>query len=531
MGFLKTAVRNWLGLSHENRKPASDLNVPEGTFMNGITPYADKLNEFWLWYTADAQKLTQYYANMLSVKAKQDYFYAKTAYEENKKTHSGLPRALIDTLVNVTGIPDVTASINDIDNQEIIDEANERMEEIVDFNDLKSIIKQDSRPKTLAIGGGAFFVSNLSDRDSALDKPVIEFVDERFCEIETIGNIFVAASKKTVYHYENKKYVHTERRSYNLITNNLYDTEKKRSVPLETIPDTAGLEEEINLNIDAIPAVPARYKNGYETYGLSIFEGKLDLFDDYDQTTSQLAELIRKSTPVEYMPAELMRKNKAGEAIAPTVYDRKYIMLQRSNHQDDKNKIEIKQPQLNFASLIEAGTDQLIKIFNGVISPASIGMNIAADASGESVRERERVTFVTRGDIIDNESGIIKRVLELALKIYDYMEGKEIKDYDVHVDYPEYSAPTFDKLAKTLLPMWAQNRISPERYVYNLYGDDLTEEDRQREIDFLKEKREQINDVSLFGGENNLFGDHDDDENDNETESENKEKESGGDDD
>lgn len=506
MGFIKTAFRNWLGLTNENLKPTHELDeLRKDILTQNIQSKNRELNEYWLWYTGTAQKLTMFYQAYLQVPAKQDYFYARTRYEDNKKTHSGLPKVMVDTLTNVTGIPSVTLNVigkdeNDEENKTYLEERQALMEEIIDFNDFKNIIKQDVRAKTLVIGGGAIFVSNLREQNEAFVKPIIEFVDERFCEIETVGNIFVAATKKTDYKVEGKIFTHYERRSYNLIENWLVDDSGNR-VSLSKVPELAELEDEIVLKIDMIPAVPVRYKNGTNnTYGMSIYSGKLDLFDDYDQTTSQLAELVRKSTPIEYLPGDLLSIDKrTGEPIAPTVYDRKFITLKKSMRQDSKEQIEIHQPELRFAEIVSVGINQLTQIFNGIISPASLGINVGADASGESVREKERVTFVTRDDIIDNEIGVVKRVLELALRIDDYMNGREFVEDDVHVDYPDFSSPTFDKLVQTLLPMWAQKAISPEKFIDLLYGDNLSEEEREKELAWLNKEHEPVLDFNFLG--------------------------------
>ena len=98
MGFLKTTVRNWLGLSDEALKPTSEIKELQEIVAKKLnTPNVD-MQEFWLWYTANAYKLTTYYTGRLRDKAKKDYFYARSAYEENKKTHSGLPKSMVDTI-------------------------------------------------------------------------------------------------------------------------------------------------------------------------------------------------------------------------------------------------------------------------------------------------------------------------------------------------------------------------------------------------------------------------------------------------
>ena len=202
----------------------------------------------------------------------------------------------------------------------------------------------------------------------------------------------------------------------------------------------------------------------------------------------------------------LPRDKRTGEPIAPTTYDRKFITLKQTMKQDSKEQIDVKQPELRFAEIVQVGVNQLTQIFNGIISPASLGINVGADASGESVREKERVTFVTRDDIIDNEIGVVKRVLELALRIDDYMNNRTFVEDDVHVDYPDFSSPTFDKLIQTLLPMWAQKAVSPEKFIDLLYGDNLSDEEREKELAWLNKEHESVLDFNFLGeNEQSIF--------------------------
>ena len=472
MGFLKNNVIKWLGLTNATMHPINEIVPSEYIGQR----YSDKENEYWTWFTADSKKLINYYSNMKTVNGKRDYFWCVSAYEDNKKTHSGIPKAIIDTLCNVTGIPS-------FDSED--DKTKERMKEIIDFNDFTNIMKQEARAKTLVIGGGVFFVSNLKPINDMLDKPIIEFVDERFCDIDMIGNVFVSATKKTRY----GDYTHLEKRSYNKIENTLIN-EKGNPVSFELVPELNHLvgNEIIELDIDMIPAIPCRYKNGVgRSYGMSIFEGKVDLFDDYDQTCSQIAEMVRLSTPIEYMPSELLEiDERTKKPLLPSTFSKKYQLLKRSMKQDDSNRIEHYQPMMNFDQILNVGVQQLIQIMTGVLAPASLGIEVQRNNNAEAMREKEKVTLVTRDDIIDNERGIIQRVIQLALRVYDNMEGKSKTEYEFSVDYPDFSTPTFDAIVTTILPLWANKAISPEEFVEMLHGDTLTEEAKEREIDYLK---------------------------------------------
>jgi hypothetical protein len=496
MGFLKTAFRTWLGLSNE---PMQDVSTPKQTLevATKSNTLIARLNEFWLWFTADAKRLVSFYKTMTQTDAKRNYFYARCAYEDNKKTHSGIPKAVVDTIVNITGDPLFSVGALEESKQE---QYQLLMEDIIEFNDFENIVKQDMRAKTLVIGGGVLIVSDLSEINPDFDKPVIEFIDERFCEIETVGNILVSVKRWTNYQEGNTKFTHFERRSYNKIENWL-TKDDKGEVPLDRCKQTAHLEPEIILDIDMIPAVPVRYKNGHTgAFGQSIYEGKVDLFDDLDQTYSQISELVRKSTPKTYIPAELLEQDKNGNAILPNEYDIKTIMLKRRKNQDANDKITIDTPQLNYEGLLSVAVQQLIEILTGVLSPSSLGIEIQRNNNAEAMREKEKVTLITRSDIIDNEKTIVERTLQLAMRIYDRMKGRKYVDYDIHVDYSDFTSPTFEQVVQTMLPLWINNGISPEQFVKAVWEDTLTDEEREKEVAYLIEKAQAPVDMNFFGG-------------------------------
>ena len=65
-----------------------------------------------------------------------------------------------------------------------------------------------------------------------------------------------------------------------------------------------------------------------------------------------------------------------------------------------------------------------------------------------------------------------------------------IEDYNVSVKYDEFGSPSFESQASILTPMFTQNAISTEMYVNMLYGDSLSEEAKQKEINALNELRD-----------------------------------------
>jgi hypothetical protein len=123
------------------------------------------------------------------------------------------------------------------------------------------------------------------------------------------------------------------------------------------------------------------------------------------------------------------------------------------------------------------------------LSPSSLGIEVQRNSNAEAMREKEKVTLVTRDDIIDNERAAVEKLMKLALRVDDVMNGRKAQDDDIAVDYPEFASPTFEQTVATLLPLWMVDAISPEQFAKMLHTDTLTENDMQKEIEYLESKK------------------------------------------
>jgi hypothetical protein len=297
---------------------------------------------------------------------------------------------------------------------------------------------------------------------------------------------------KYVHDETREKFTLSEKRTYNKIENSLWNDTKNAQASLSDLPETKHLEPVQTLTIDMIPAVPLRYKKGYRSYGNSIFDGKLDLFDDLDQTISQIAELVRKGTPTTYIDAafiETKMVNGKNVTITPKSYKRDVVTVPSSKSQNEKREIRTEQPSLNIVPIIDVMTAQKVAILEGILSPSSLGIEVQRNNNAEAMREKEKVTMVTRDDIIDNEKAAIEKLMKLAMRVDDVMNGRKTQEDDIAVDYPEYASPTFEQTTATLLPLWMADALSPEQFAKMLHTDTLTEADLQKEIAYLTEKK------------------------------------------
>ena len=157
------------------------------------------------------------------------------------------------------------------------------------------------------------------------------------------------------------------------------------------------------------------------------------------------------------------------------------------------NSIQTTQPQLNFDQYSQEQKAILDFILTGILSPATMGIDVAKKDNADAQREKEKVTIMTRNTVIASETQILKELFQITMAMKDYMDGKgvSLSDYDVSVKFSGFANPSFEGLSQVLTPMWQAGAISDEMFGNKLYGDSLSAEEKKREIEALKANRER----------------------------------------
>lgn len=500
---IKQRILKFLGLERLGNNPNSD----RFTFINDEnTVKRQKLDEVRIWYVGDSDELQNYYTNRdLSGNAKEpiynrnkpNYFWGIAVTElPVKKVHSGIPRAIVDTLSNAIGMPNITCEDEN---------KNDELCKIMDVNNFTNKLTQEARPLTLVEGWGGWKI--VFDKDLC-SYPILQYYEGKDVEYVVKNGMIIGMIFKDFYKYKNQNYVLMETRRVadgnSIIEFELYRLDQSDTVtkvPLNTIEELAELPEEgyIIPGLKKMLAVPSRYYFDLfdKDHGRSIFTGKLDIFDDLDQCLSQASQTDRVSTPVEYYPVDVLERGRQGETKLPSVYNRQFVKSVSFPDGDGKLQGEIKttQPQLYFDQYISRFKSLIDVAITGILSPASMGIDIAKKDNADAQREKEKVTIFTRNNVIDSEIKQLKELFGLALMVKEYMDTDQIsiQEYDISVKYCEFANPTFEAMSTTLLPMLSQGGISTEMYVDKLYGDSLSDEEKQAEIAKIKENQQKDN--------------------------------------
>lgn len=394
-----------------------------------------------------------------------------------RKIHTGLPAMIIDILADI-----VVDSFNKItvtnDKQGQVD-----WEEIAKDNDFKDLLKQ-AIIDVFVECDGAFKISY----DTEISKyPIIEFYPGSKVEFERTRGRITAVIFKNFYEKKNYTYVLQERYDKTSITYELYKNGNK--CDLSELEEARGLQEITdNTFMMAIPMMFNKSKK-FKGRGQSLIEKKLDAFDSFDEVWSQWIDAIRDNRTHEYIPEDLLPMNDNGEYLKPNTFDRRFIKIGSNLQEDEGSQITRKNSDFDYEGMLKSYVTALDLCLQGLISPSTLGIDVKKLDNADAQREKEKATQYTRGKVLDVLEKVIPKLVCMCLMAYDKAKKEVPGDYDVTVDFKEYANPSFEATVETISKARpGQSVMSIEKSVDTLYGDNLTEEEKEKEVQRLKEE-------------------------------------------
>lgn len=484
------------------------------TFVNNINEdIENKLHEYNVWYGGDSEEILNYYSRAqvidfnydpIYTRNKKSYFWAVSATEQDiKRTHSGQPRNIVDTLVNIVGVPKITVgTANDV-----LSEINKKLQKILRDNHFSRLITQEARPLTFVEGWGAW---KINWDTTFSDTPFLLYYRANAVDFVYKSNRLVAIIYKDYFQDDKKhNYVLFEIRRQE--KGNLYiekelfrmnpATDIITSVPLKSLPQLKDVEPKIVVTnyrgFLGYPCIIYEDSKG-DTYGRSIFTGKIDMFDDLDQCLSQSSNTVRRSTTVEYFDTMYLEKDdKTGLPRMPHSFDRKYVSFKGSRSGDGmtaaNGPVTVTQPQINFEQYSTEATNILLEIISGIMSPATLGIDIAKKDNAEAQREKEKVTVFTRNTVMAEEGETLRRIANDLLCAEEFMRSDKITctEYDINVQYDEFADASFENKLETVLAGWREGLVSDENAIEYLYGNSWSDEKKKKEISWIEKNRKE----------------------------------------
>lgn len=469
---VKNMLKNWLDI-----QPAIEQRFTLLESMNlSTTQIRNKI-----WYKGKAEELDQFYRQLSGVGGYVNltkFWAAAPIRDRIRKTHAGIPSLIVDTL---TKIVKSDMSAVKITQEDGANKWKEIEEETGFWNAVEEGIKT-----TLYMGDGAFKISIDTELAKA---PFLEFVSGDRVELIRKHGHVLEVRFWSDYVEKNEKYRLCERYGKGFVRYELY--KDNTPVPLVSVSELAELKN-VEYDGDFIMAVPLLfYKNDdYPGRGRAIYENKLDLFDGIDEIVSQWLDAVRQGRVKSFIPEDLWpRDPKTGQILGFDVFCDSFVCASNPSGEGVANRVETVQARIDYEAYLTSYSTLLDMCLQGIISPATLGINIGKMASQESQREKKDVTGDTRNHITDILEKELPKVVDILLKAYDKLNGADVANYDIDISFGEYGAPSFDARIDAIGKASTSSIMSVEAVVNELWGSSKDDNWKEEEIRRIKALR------------------------------------------
>lgn len=475
MDNVKHKLQSWLQI---NPPLAMLINIQEVLDFQG-TAIRNRI-----WYRGDASEIEQLYWQIPKHAATSEYqkFWASrpTAGMEMRKIHTGLPATMVDILASI-----IVANINDyaFDKSQPIDEL--WNEHIAPENELKNLTEKAIK-QTLVIGDGAFKVS----LDSELSEyPIIEYYPGDRVDFKCKRGRIQEVIFKSYFPGEGETLCLKEHYGRGYIDYELF----KGDLPIDMSSDErfAGYTK-IEWDGNDMMAVPLKFysSNRFENRGQSIFDKKIDAFDSFDEAYSQWIDALRAGRTKEYIPESLIpRDPNTGKVLKPNPFDNRYIQTDADMSEKSQNRIATESGEIRHDSYMATYTTALDLCLQGLMSPATLGIDVKKLDNAEAQREKEKVTLYTRDAIIEALQPRLEELVDVTVTAYYRSLNMAVPEYTVAITFQDYANPSFESQIETIGKGRTQGILSIEAAVEELYGDDRDDDWKKEEVNRLKQEQ------------------------------------------
>lgn len=436
-----------------------------------------------LWYRADPAEIEQFFKQVARWPSYQSRFWAATPQGKVRKIHSGIVQIVIDRYKDI-----ITADLNEIDFGEegTVTPTKDLWDEIASENIFPDVIG-NAVAGALSSGDGAF---KISMDESVSRFPILEFYEADAVEFIRQRGRLTEINYYTRYPDPNngdKEFRLEETYGKGYVRYKLY-SEDGKEVPMESLEQTADLEDS-TFDGDFIMGVPLLFFSSVKWIGRgnALFDAKTDDLDALDEVISQWLDAVRKGRISRYIPEDMVPRNpENGELIRPNDFDNDYIAIGSSTKEGYSDKIEVVQPVISYDAYVNSYSSFLDLVLQGIISPATLGIDLKKNDNAESQREKEKITIHVREKLVGVLDDVIPELVEKTMMVYDLMNGRHPGEYEVSAKFGEYAAPGFDSVVETVGKARTYGVMSIDKSVEEMYGDSLTKEEKQEEIERIK---------------------------------------------
>lgn len=431
-----------------------------------------------MWYRGNTYELKNFFGSISNDAGTSFWGTPDDNSSPIRRLHVDMPRMIVNSLTDIV-IPDLNEITVKEENYEKI------WEEIEKDNDFNKFLKKALK-KTLIVGDGAV---KIAFKESVSKYPLLEFYSGEDVEFIYDRSRLTEIKFYDYYDVKEKKYTLIEKYGRGYIEYELYN-ENQKQITLDSLDTTKNLT---NLYFDnsVMLAIPFKIfeSEQFEGRGESIYEGKQDLFDAFDETVSTWIDAIRAGRTKIYIPENLIpRSSQGGYLLQPNPFSNNFIRTGSDTSENAKNEIKVVQADIKTDALLTTYITLLGMILQGIISPSTLGIDNKKLDNAEAQREKEKTTLYTRKTIINALQDFLEALVKTSLNAYQLQNGKEvIKDLGVSVVFGEYASPSFEALCETLAKARpGKSLMSIEAQVEEMWGNDKDEEWKAEEVERLR---------------------------------------------
>lgn len=467
---MKRGIRSWLQVQSSG---------PYNVQIQEIMDFELSAIRNRIWYRGDGNELEQFYQQSPEAADRFKFWSSRcTPGMEMRKIHTGLAGLIVRILTAI-----VLADMNDFDFENMAQE--NLWKEIEKKNKFRKALERSVK-EVLYIGDGAYKVTidtNLSQY------PILEwYPGERIELVQERGRLKEVVFK-TLYTDHRQQYVLYEHYGYGYIRNEMYHGDTP--IDIKTIESTKNIAE-WKFDPSVILAVPLKvYESAkWEDRGGSIFDGKLDSFDAFDEVWSQWMDALRAGRAKEYIPECFLPRNPdTGEILKPNHFDNRYIRTDQDMGEGAQNKIDVEQPAIPHDSYLASYVTALDLCLQGIISPSTLGIDVKKLDNAEAQREKEKTTLYTRNAIVEALQEELPDVISACINAYHILMNQPIEEVKVEIPFGEYANPSFESQVETMAKARPGSAVmSIEAQVEEMWGDSKDEAWKTEEIKRLKEE-------------------------------------------
>ena len=163
------------------------------------------------------------------------------------------------------------------------------------------------------------------------------------------------------------------------------------------------------------------------------------------------------------------------------------MQIKSSNREGAIEKIDAVQPDIKYEAFVQSYVTTLDMCLQGIVSPATLGIDVGKMASADAQREKKDVTGYTRGAITDALEKALPQVVSSMLNVFDAMNSRPFRSYEPVVTFGEYAAPDFNSRIEMVGKAAASGIMSIETMVDELWGASKDDKWKKAETVRLKE--------------------------------------------